>query len=109
MIWHTSNLRLGNDDELRKNVLNKVKDCPVCNTVLDFIEMSACELIRLVKPDVDRDFCKKVLRSRITEGKSPEEIARMVGVDVETLKEAIKKATEITEEAYMEALGKKNK
>jgi len=111
MVWHYSSFRVtsgGSIEEAISSLSKDIRNCPVCEGVVSAIEYATCELLRKVKPDLDPDFCRKMLRSRL-EGKSPEEIARELGVDVEILREAIDVASEMVKEAYEEALGKKKR
>jgi len=111
MVWHYSSFRVtqgGRIEDAMSRLLNDVKNCPTCEGVVSAIEYATCELLRKVKPDLDPDFCRKMLRSRL-EGRTPEEIAKELGIDVETLREAIDVASEMVKEAYEEALGKKKR
>jgi len=80
----------------------------VRSVVLTAIESVACRILHQRRPDLDPEFCRKMLRSRL-EGRTPEEIARELGIGVDELRQAIDEATKIVKEAYEEALGRKKK
>jgi len=112
MVWHYSSFRVtqgGRIEDAIQSIKRSMKECSVCETMIDFINMSACELLkRFVKPYINVDDCRKILAKRL-EGWTPEEIAKALGVDVQVLIDAVNKAVDIAEEAYREVFGKKRK
>jgi len=78
-----------------------IEECPVCKVFVDFIEETACTLLKRVNPNLDVDACKRLLKMRL-EGKSVEEIAKDLGVPTDVLKEAVSRSIDLMEQVLDE-------
>lgn len=87
----------------------KLKECPVCTSVVDTIEYGVCEIIRKSNPKLNPDFCRKTLRLRIEKGTPVEEIARRLGVNREELVRIVNEVTEFVDKEIVEKYLKKKK
>jgi len=97
--------------DARQKALETLKSCPVCEAFVETVEYGVCEIIRRKNPRINPDFCRRLLRTRITEGKPIKEIAEKLGVTEDELKHLVKEVSEYVDREFMRKIrySKKNK
>jgi len=75
-----------------------VEKCPICKTLVNLAEETACLILRKSNPNLDINACKNVLHMKL-EGRSVDEIAHKLHVPKTTLIEAISKSVDVASEA----------
>jgi hypothetical protein len=77
------------------------EECPVCEAFREVADEGVCLILKQVKPDLDVEKCREVLRSK-RDRRDPREVAEELGVRVEDLERAIDESVKIAESAWEE-------
>ena len=75
-----------------------IEECPVCRVFVNVAEELACNILKHYNPKLDENACKSILRMRI-DGKSVGEIAKMLKVPVDVLRDVMGLSIAETEKA----------